>query len=123
MLMKILGAVLLVAGVVLAFPLLGGLVVGTLVLGTFLLKLVLVGGLVFWGWRWINRGGTGAKIAGAFLLVGGIALAFPLFGSLVMGVFGAFVFLLKLALVIGLVYWGWCWISDRRPSWPKRNQI
>ena len=120
MLTKIVGVFLLLAGVLLAFPLLGGLVIGAVTLALFLLKLVLVGGLILVGWRWISGGSVLAKIGGAFLLVAGIAMAFALFGSLVMGALGMVMVLLKVLLVVGLAYWGWCWINGRRPRWPGR---
>ena len=111
MLMKIAGGCLLVAGVVLAFWLLGGLVFGAVRLALFLLKLAVVGGVILVGWRGINGEGALAKIGGAVALVAGLALALALFGSLVSGALGALVFLVKVLVVVGLAYWGWCWIT------------
>ena len=123
MLTKIAGTCLLVAGAVLAFSVLGGLVVGAMALVWLLLKVALVAGLILLGWRWINGGAVLAKIGGAFLLVGGIVLAFPLFGSIVAGTLGVMFFLVKVVLVGGLAYLGWCWISGRKPNWPKLRRL
>ena len=92
---------------------------GTLALLGLLLKVALVAGLIYWAWRWINSHSALAKIAGAVLLVAGGLLAFSLFGHLVVGTFGFVALALKLAVVLGLVYWGWRWLNGREVRWPR----
>ena len=123
MLTKVIGAALLVGGVVLAFPLLSGLVTGTWAALILMVKWALVGGLAYWGWRWINSETTLAKVLGAFLLVGGAVMSFSLVGGIIVGVFGALIFLLKAALVGGLIYWGWCWVNGRPFSRPRLRKF
>ena len=54
MLIKIAGALLLVAGVALALPMAGGLIGGLFSLAWTGIKVACVGGLVYVGWRWLN---------------------------------------------------------------------
>ena len=54
MLIKIAGAVLLVVGIALALPLAGGIIGGLFSLAWTGIKVALVGGLLYVGWRWIN---------------------------------------------------------------------
>lgn len=113
MLAKIVGAVVLVGGVVLGasllLPLLGMMVSGVWVM----LKLTVLGVLLFCGWRWVNSPSALAKVAGAFLLVGGIWLSFSLVGGIISGIFGLLGFALVVGLVLGLIYCGWRWINGR----------
>lgn len=117
MLAKIVGAVVLVGGVVLGasllLPLLGMMVSGVWVMLKLTVLGVLVGALLFCGWRWVNSPSALAKVAGAFLLVGGIWLSFSLVGGIISGIFGLLGFALVVGLVLGLIYWGWRWINGR----------
>lgn len=66
MLVKILGAFLLVIGIVLAVPLAFKVLAGTFAFLWTLAKIAAVGGLIYVGWRWINRqrGVNGWKASG-----------------------------------------------------------
>jgi hypothetical protein len=59
------------------------------------------------------------KIAGVCLLLIGVALALPLLGMVLVGILSFVWLLVKVALVVGLCYWGWCWFKGCRPNWPK----
>jgi len=63
------------------------------------------------------------KILGAFLLVGGIALAFPVAGALIVGTFGAIGLAIKAVVTTLMVYFGWRWLKHGRFSTPSRSEL
>ena len=54
MVTKIAGAFLLVSGIVLAIPVLLAVIAGVFSLLWFGIKVAVVGGLIYGGWRWID---------------------------------------------------------------------
>lgn len=113
---KIAGVLLLVAGVALAMGMLAGIVVGLAGFLWLMVKVAVVCGLTFWGWRWLHHPSGWAKVAGAFLLVAGTVLTLPLLGELLGGALGLLGVLVKAALAGGLLYLGWRWLRGREAA-------
>ncbi|MFH1571288.1 MAG: hypothetical protein ABIL09_25085 [Gemmatimonadota bacterium] len=104
---KIIGALLLAAGVVLGLKFVGLVAAGVLSFILLLLKGAVVAGLVWWGWVWVSRAEALLKVLGALLLAGGIVAAVPLFGLLMLETL-SLVWLAVKGVVVGvLVYAGW----------------
>ena len=113
MLMRIVGAVVFAAGVILALKILGAAAVGLFGLIFLLAKVLLVVGLWYWGLHWLKAPTTLAKVAGVVLLVGGAALALPVLGAVVAETVGLIVLLIKAAIAAVLIYAGWRWLHCR----------
>ena len=113
MLSKIAGVVLLVAGFALAVGMLGGVAVGLAAFLWLMVKVLVVCGVTYWGWRWLHHASAWAKVMGAFLLVGGAVLSFPLAGAVITGTLGLLGALVKAVVAGGLLYLGWRWIRGR----------
>lgn len=107
MLAKIVGALLLTAGAVLGLKSIGLVATGLIGFAAVLLKTGLVAALVYWGWTWINRPAPVHKVLGAFIMVGGLLLAIPLFGLLVVETVTLILMAAKVAVVAVLLYGGW----------------
>jgi hypothetical protein len=107
MLAKIIGALLLAAGAVLALKFVGVVATGVIGFALVLLKAGLVAALIWWGWALINRPSALPKILGAFVMVGGMLLSIPLFGLLVIETVALMWMAAKVAVVAVLLYGGW----------------
>ena len=116
MLSRIGGAVLLAVGLALAVGLLGGVVTGVAGVVALAIKVLIVSGVTYGGWRWLHHSSSLAKVAGAFLLVAGTAFSLPLMGEILAGAFGLVGTLIKVALTAGLIYVGWGWLGGRRDT-------
>jgi len=104
---KIIGALLVAAGAVLALKFIGVVASGVVGFALLLIKAGLVAALIWWGWRWINRAEALFKILGAVIMVAGMLLAIPLFGLLVMETVALMWTALKVAVVAVLLVGGW----------------
>ena len=114
MLARIIGAVVFAVGVILALKLLGAAALGLVGLVGLVLKVLLVVGLSYWGWRWINAPGALAKVAGAFLLVVAAVASVPLLGGMLTQAAGLVWLLVRAAFAGVLIYAGWRWLNCRR---------
>ena len=112
MLARILGAILLIGGVVwsikLIWPVVGGLfgLLGAVVVG------LLAAGALYVGLRWLRGESLLGRVVGALVLLAGGWLAFKAAWSLVSGVLGAAFLLLQVALVLAMIYVGWRWLDN-----------
>lgn len=104
---KILGAVVLAAGAIMGLKFIGVVATGVLGFALVLLKAGLVAALIWWGWSLINRPNALPKVLGAFVMVGGMLLAIPLFGLLVVETIALVWMAAKAAIVAVLIYAGW----------------
>jgi len=123
MLAKIIGAILLVFGVATALSLVGPVVGGLFAFALILVKVLLVLGIIYLGWRWINARSALAKIAGAFVLVVGIGLAVPAAFGVVAGTLAAIVLGLKVVVAVVMIYFGWRWLKSGQFSVPRRREF
>lgn len=112
MLARILGAILLIGGVVwsikLIWPVVGGLfgLLGAVVVG------LLAAGALYVGLRWLRGESLLGRVVGALVLLVGVGLAFKAAWGLVSGVLGAAFLLLQVALVLAMIYVGWRWLDN-----------
>lgn len=112
MLARILGAILLIGGVVwsikLIWPVVGGLfgLLGAVVVG------LLAAGALYVGLRWLRGESLLGRVVGALVLLAGVGLAFKAAWGLVSGVLGAAFLLLQVALVLAMIYVGWRWLDN-----------
>jgi len=113
MLLRIIGALVFAAGVILAFKLLGAAALGLFGLIGLLAKVLVVVGLSYWGWRWLNAPTTLAKVAGVVLLVAGTALSVPVLAGVVAETVGLIWLLMRAAFAAVLIYAGWRWLHSR----------
>jgi|APSaa5957512622_1039677.scaffolds.fasta_scaffold53790_2 hypothetical protein len=120
---KIIGAIMLVIGIGMTLSSIGMVVVGVFSFIALAVKVALVVGLVYVAWRLINNANVLPKILGAFLLVGGISLAFPVAGALIAGTFGAIGLAIKVVITSLLVYFGWRWLKHGTFSTPSRSEM
>lgn len=104
---KIIGALLLAGGAILGLKFVGAVAAGVIGLALLLLKAGLVAALIWWGWRWVNRPAALLKVLGAFVMVGGMLLAIPLFGLLLVETVALLWMAVKAAIVGVLLYGGW----------------
>lgn len=111
MLAKILGAILLIVGAVMAFALIFP-VIGS-IFGFITVAAIgfLAVGALYLGKRWINGESILGRIIGALALIAGAVLAFKAALAAVVGVFGALILMLKVALVLAMLYVGWRWVQ------------
>ena len=112
MLARILGVILLIGGVAwgikLIWPLFGSLfgLLGAVAVG------LLAAGALYIGLRWLRGESILGRVVGALVLLAGVWLAFWAAWSLVAGVFGAALLLLKVALMLAMLYVGWRWLDN-----------
>ena len=111
MLAKILGAILLIVGAVMAFALIFT-VIGS-IFGFITVAAIgfLAVGALYLGKRWINGESILGRIIGALALIAGAVLAFKAALAAVVGVFGALILMLKVVLVLAMLYVGWRWVQ------------
>ena len=121
MLARILGAILLIGGVVwsikLIWPVFGSLfdLLGAVVVG------LLAAGALYLGLRWLRGESILGRVVGALVLLAGVWLAFKAALGLVSGVFGAAFLLLQVALVLAMLYVGWRWLDIGEFSLRRRG--
>ena len=115
---EVAGAFLLVCGIGLALSSVGSVVVGTLSFAVLAVKVGLVAGLIYLAWRLIEGRSVLLKVLGAFLLVAGVGLAFPVAGAMVVGTFGAIGLAFKIVVTVLMIYLGWRWLKTGRFSLP-----
>jgi hypothetical protein len=123
MLAVIFGAMLLVVGVCLAVSAVAAVVVGALAFALLAVKVVVVVGMLLVGWSWVHSESVALRVLGVLLLLGGVCLAFPVAGALIVGTFGAILLAIKLAVTIALVYLGWRWVKTRTFSVPGSRDL
>lgn len=111
MLAKILGAILLIVGAVMAFKLIFP-VIGSL-FGFITVAAIgfLAVGALYLGKRWINGESMLGRVIGALALIAGAVLAFKAALAAVVGAFSAVVLMLKVALVLAMIYVGLRWVQ------------
>ena len=112
MLAKIIGAIMLVLGVSLAFSTFGSLLIGTFSFIGLALRVGVVALLLYVSWRLIDGRSVLGKILGAFLLVGGIIAGFNSLGQVVVVSLGAIGLALKAVIAVALLYFGWQWLKS-----------
>lgn len=120
---KIIGAIMLVLGVGLAFSTIKEVLVGTVALIGIAIMVALVVGLLYVAWRLINSRSVLGKILGAFLLVGGIIAGFHAAGAVVVGTIGAIVLTAKVLFTAALLFFGWRWLKTGEFSAPSRSEL
>ena len=120
---KIIGAILLVAGIGMSLSSIGAVVVGTFAFIGLALKVALVVGLVYVAWRLVSSRSVLGKILGAFLLVGGIVAGFHVAGALLIGTLGAIGLAVKVIITTLMVYFGWRWVKTGEFSAPTRRDL
>jgi len=113
MLARILGALVFTAGVILGLKLLGAAALGLVGLVGLVLKVLLVAGLSYLGWRWVTSPTALAKVAGACLLVVGTVASLPLLAGMVAEAAGLVWLLVRGAFAGVLIYAGWRWLNCR----------
>lgn len=118
---KIVGAFMLVGGVILAFKSIGAVVGGILGFLGMVLMVGVIGIALYLGWRLINSDSTVARVIGAFVLVGGILGALPAAFAVVAGTLGAVFLVGKLVLIALLIYFGWRWLQAGDFTAPRRG--
>ena len=120
---KIIGAIMLVLGVGLAFSTLKSVLVGTVALIGVAAAVALAVGLLYVAWRLINGQSVLGKILGAFLLVGGVIAGFHAAGAVVVGTIGAIILTTKVVFTAALIYFGWRWLKTGEFSAPSRSEL
>ena len=120
---KIIGAIMLVLGIGLAFTSLWAVVAGVFAFIVVAVKVALVALLLYVAWRLINAQSVLAKILGAFLLVGGIGAAFYTVGTVVGSIILAALLAVKLIVTAALLYFGWRWLKTGEFSAPSRSEL
>lgn len=121
MLARILGAILLIGGVIwsikLIWPVFGSLfgLLGAVVIG------LLAAGALYVGLRWLRGESILGRVVGALVLLAGVGLAFKAAWSLVSGVFGFAFLLFQVALVLAMLYVGWRWLDNGEFSLRRRD--
>ena len=112
MLAKIVGAIMLVLGVSLAFSTFGSLMIGAFTFIGLAVRAIVVALLLYVSWRLIDSRNALGKILGAFLLVGGLIAGFHSLGAVVVGILGAIGLAVKAIVVLALLYFGWQWLKS-----------
>ena len=120
---KIIGAIMLVLGVCLAFSTFKAVLVGVVAFIGMAIVVALVIGLLYVAWRLINAQNVLAKILGAFLLVGGIIAGFNAAGAVVVGAIAAGFLTAKVAVTAALLFFGWRWLKTGEFSAPSRSEL
>ena len=120
---KIVGAFMLVAGVVLAVKSLGTVVGGVFGFIGMALVIGVIGVALYAGWRLLNSDSTVGKIVGAFVLVAATVAAFPAALMVVAGTLAAVALAAKLVLIAVLLYFGWRWLNAGAFTAPSRGDI
>jgi len=123
MLAKIAGAVLLVWGAIMAFKLILPVISGLFDLIVVLAIGLLAVGVLYMGKRWLDGEGTLGRFIGALVLIAGVALAFKAAMGLVVGVFGALLLMLKVALVLVMLYVGLRWLKNGEFSLRSSDEL
>ena len=117
---RIIGALLLAAGAILGLKFVGVIATGVLGFAALLLKAGLVAAIIWLGWTWINRPSALLKVVGAFVMVGGMLLAIPLFGLLLVETVALLGLAGKVVVVAVLLYMGWQ-LLNRDPQFTQRT--
>lgn len=120
---KIIGAIMLVLGIGLAFTSLWAVVAGVFAFIVVAVKVALVALLLYVAWRLINAQSVLVKILGAFLLVGGIVAAFHTVGTVVGSIILAALLAVKLIVTAALLYFGWRWLKTGEFSAPSSSGL
>ena len=109
---KIAGVVLMIAGSVMAFELIFSLIDGIIGFVAVAAFSGLTVGALYLGKRWIDSETTLGRIIGALTLITGAILALKAALAVVVGVFGAVILVLKVALVAAMIYVGLRWVQN-----------
>ena len=109
---KIAGVVLMIAGSVMAFELIFSVVDGIIGFVAVAAFSGLTVGALYLGKRWIDSETTLGRIIGALTLITGAILALKAALAVVVGVFGAVILVLKVALVAAMIYVGLRWVQN-----------
>lgn len=121
MLAKILGIVLVIWGAVLAieliFPVLGGFFAA----GVLVAMIALAVGVLYLGTRWLSGERALGKVAGVLAVLVGLAIGAKAVLGAVVGLFGAILLAIKIAVVCAMVYVGWGWFQQGAFRLPRRG--
>lgn len=105
MLAKVLGVILLIWGVVLAFKLIFPVIGSIFGMITVAAISLLAVAALYLGKRWIKGESILGRVIGALALIAGVVLAFQ-------AALGALLLMLEVAVVGAMLYVGWSWLQS-----------
>lgn len=121
MLAKILGIALVIWGAVLAveliFPVLGGFFAA----GVLVAMIALAVGALYAGMRWLRGESALGKALGVLAVLFGLFIGAKAVLGAVVGLFGAILLAVQIAVVCAMLYVGWGWFQQGEFRLPRRG--
>ncbi len=123
MLAKILGIALVIWGGILAieliFPVVGGFFAAVVLVAT----IALAAGALYMGARWLSGESGLGKVLGVLAVLAGLFIGAKAVLGAVVGLFGALLLFVKVAVVCAMLYVGWGWFQQGAFRLPRRGRL